>query len=130
MPDSLAMSAAILVTAVVLVGAGALMLWLARRGADGTLARNQLVGVRTALTLSSDAAWHAGQRAAAPRITVAGWGAIGGGVALVVLALVALPFQVAMTAYCLLAFGSAAWLLAWVVAAAAPAQRAARAAVA
>lgn len=46
------------------VGAAVLVIWLTRRAANGSLARNDLAGVRTRITLSSDAAWRAGHRAA------------------------------------------------------------------
>src|SRR6185437_6474580 len=41
-----------------------LLLVLARRAADGRLARNQWVGIRTPSTLRSDSGWVAGHRAA------------------------------------------------------------------
>ncbi|WP_371611878.1 SdpI family protein [Streptomyces clavifer] len=47
-----------------LVAAGWLLLHLARRAAAGTLKRNQFAGIRTSVTLSSDAAWRAAHLAA------------------------------------------------------------------
>ncbi|MFG6280277.1 SdpI family protein [Microbacterium sp. 5K110] len=39
--------------------------WTARRSAAGTLARNDLIGIRTVATQASDAAWIAAHRAGA-----------------------------------------------------------------
>lgn len=46
------------------VGAAVLVTWLTWRAANGSLARNDLAGVRTRITMSSDAAWRIGHRAA------------------------------------------------------------------
>ncbi|WJY01581.1 SdpI family protein [Curtobacterium sp. 458] len=54
------------------IGAAALVTWLTWRGATGTLARNDLAGVRTRLTMSSDAAWRIGHRAALRPTVIAG----------------------------------------------------------
>jgi len=113
-------------TGLLLVATGILMLWLAARSRDGRLPRNQIAGVRTALTLSSDAAWFAGQRAAAGRTAIAGWGAVVGGLAIVVVGFVAPPLPAAMMLFTVLALGSAGWLIAWAIAGASAAQCAAR----
>ncbi|MFC8680179.1 SdpI family protein [Microbacterium ureisolvens] len=60
----------------VMVGAGLLMLWLARAAASGRLGRNQLAGVRLPSTLASDKAWLAGHRAARRPTEIAGWCAL------------------------------------------------------
>ena len=60
----------------VLLLGGLAMLALARRSADGRLKPNGMAGVRTSLTMSSDAAWYAAQTAAAGATSAAGWGAI------------------------------------------------------
>ncbi|MDM7892945.1 SdpI family protein [Curtobacterium caseinilyticum] len=46
------------------VGAAALVTWLTWRAANGSLPRNSLAGVRTSITMSSEAAWQIGHRAA------------------------------------------------------------------
>lgn len=46
------------------VGAAVLVTWLTWRAANGSLARNDLAGVRTRITMSSDTAWRIGHRAA------------------------------------------------------------------
>lgn len=51
-----------------LVMVGALLWWLAQVGQTGKLPRNGVVGIRTASTMQSDAAWEAGHRAAAPAV--------------------------------------------------------------
>lgn len=47
-----------LVLLVVMVGAGVLLIWSARAAACGRLKRNQIAGIRTSRTLSSDADWQ------------------------------------------------------------------------
>ena len=89
-----------------------------------------IAGVRTALTLSSDAAWYPAQRAAAPKTRVAAWGPLAGGAALVALGLLSMLFGASVVVYVVLTFGSAGWLLGWVLAGAGDAQRAVRDAVA
>jgi hypothetical protein len=46
------------------VGAAVLVTWLTWRAANGSLARNDLAGVRTRITMSSDATWRIGHHAA------------------------------------------------------------------
>jgi len=50
--------------ALLLLGAAALLVWLARAGASGRLERNQVAGIRTRATLASDEAWLAAHRRA------------------------------------------------------------------
>jgi hypothetical protein len=54
------------------VGAAALVTWLTWRAASGSLPRNSLAGVRTSTTLSSEAAWRIGHRAALRPTIVSG----------------------------------------------------------
>jgi hypothetical protein len=54
------------------VGAAVLVTWLTWRAATGSLPRNSLAGVRTSTTMSSDAAWRIGHRAALRPTIVAG----------------------------------------------------------
>lgn len=130
MPETLSILLSLVMTGGLLAGAGLLMLWLARRSERGLLKRNQIAGVRTPLTLSSDVAWYPAQHAAAPRTKIAGWGAIVGGAATASVALWGLSFNTAMIVCTVLTLASAAWLLSWVLAGAATAQRAAKDAVA
>jgi len=129
MSDSAQMLLASTITGVVFVGSGVLMLWLARRSEQGRLPRNQVAGVRTSLTLSSEEAWYPAQRAAAPRTRIAGWGAVAGGLLGVLAALLNLLSEVALPVFIVIVFGSAAWLLGWTLAGASRAQRAARDAI-
>ena len=130
MSDAFLFSPASFLTGGFLVLAGLLFLWLARRSGRGLLKRNPIAGVRTALTLSSDAAWYPAQRAAAPKTRVAAWGPLAGGAALVALGLLSMLFGASVVVYVVLTFGSAGWLLGWVLAGAGDAQRAVRDAVA
>jgi len=54
------------------IGAAVLVTWLTWRAANGTLTRNDLAGVRTRITMSSDAAWQIGHRAALRPTVIAG----------------------------------------------------------
>ncbi len=45
-------------------GTAVLLTWLTWRAASGSLARNGVAGVRTRVTMASDAAWRIGHRAA------------------------------------------------------------------
>ncbi|KTR07231.1 SdpI family protein [Curtobacterium luteum] len=54
------------------IGAAVLVTWLTWRAATGTLTRNDLAGVRTRVTMSSEAAWRIGHRAALRPTVVAG----------------------------------------------------------
>lgn len=46
------------------IGGAVLVTWSTWRAASGKLGRNDLVGVRTRVTMSSDEAWQTGHRAA------------------------------------------------------------------
>ncbi|SJN09859.1 hypothetical protein FM113_07435 [Leucobacter sp. 7(1)] len=115
--------------AVLLVGSF-VVLWLGRASARGSLGRNHSVGLRTRWTLASDKAWDAGHRAGAPRVHVAGIGGVIGAAVAVTSGF--LPLAGAsenltngvITAGIL---GSCVWLVTWVLAAGAAANRAARA---
>ncbi|PZF58150.1 hypothetical protein DEJ23_04405 [Curtobacterium sp. MCSS17_008] len=68
------------------IGAAALITWLTWRAANGSLPRNGFAGVRTSVTLSSDAAWRIGHRAAlrptiVSAIATVAWCAVSLGVA-------------------------------------------------
>lgn len=54
------------------IGAAALVTWLTWRAASGSLGRNSLAGVRTRITMSSDAAWQVGHRAVLRPMIIAG----------------------------------------------------------
>ncbi|KAA9151312.1 SdpI family protein [Microbacterium lushaniae] len=119
----------LVLTGLGMAAAGVLLVWLARRGRDGRLPRNQFAGVRTMLTLSSDAAWFPAQRAAASDTVVAGAGAVVGGGALCVASFVPLAEPALIATVTVLTLGTAVWMVAWVLRGAVAAQRAARAAV-
>ncbi len=71
-----------LILGAVLVAVGAALVVTAVLGARSRLRRNRWVGVRTAATLASDAAFAAANRAGAVPVGVAGGVAIAGGSAL------------------------------------------------
>ncbi|MFJ6654101.1 SdpI family protein [Microbacterium sp. NPDC091313] len=126
MSDPLVQLLSVLIVGVVLLLAGIALIVLARRSRDGRVPRNQLAGVRTGLTLSSDTAWYPAQRAAAPATEVGAWGSVAGGVLVVVIGMLPIASNAITTAIVLAA---AVWMLAWVIAGAARGQRAAREAV-
>ncbi|WP_237209335.1 SdpI family protein [Rothia nasimurium] len=68
---------------------GGLFLTIARMGAAGTLRRNGLVGIRTAATMQSDAAWYAAHRAIAPVLRICAWAQIVGAAVVLILGLMA-----------------------------------------
>lgn len=72
-----------LTTAVPLLVAGALIVWMAARSASGTLARNSWVGIRTASTLRGDEEWRIGHAAAVVPMYAGGIGLIAAAVAAV-----------------------------------------------
>lgn len=76
-----------IVSGLVMALAGATVLFVARLGRDGRLPRNHWAGLRLPSTLSSDAAWIAAHKAAAPGLRWAGAAASAGGVAGIVVAL-------------------------------------------
>ncbi|WP_186315317.1 SdpI family protein [Curtobacterium sp. BH-2-1-1] len=51
---------------VIEIGGAVLVMWLTWRAANGQLGRNDLAGIRTRVTMSSDEAWRTGHRAALP----------------------------------------------------------------
>ncbi|MGQ2915811.1 SdpI family protein [Microbacterium aurantiacum] len=118
---------AMLVTVVGLGAAGVALVILARRSRDGRLPRNQIAGIRTALTLSSDAAWYAAQRASASANEIAGWGTLIGAAVLVAIVAAPLPSGVALPTTVVVVLGTGAWMLVWVLIGAARGQRAAHA---
>ena len=70
--------------AMVHIGTGLFLVWLARRSMAGGLARNRIAGIRTSATLSSDEAWAAGHRAGGPLMAAGGWAYVVTGVVLLV----------------------------------------------
>ena len=112
----------VLIAALLLCGCGVLVVWLARRGRSGQLPRNRVAGVRTSVTLSSDAAWDAAHRASARATEIAGWGTLAAGAVTAVVVIV-VPGPVIVVTVLLLA--GAAWLVTWSLLGAAQAQRAA-----
>lgn len=68
---------------------GGLFMAIARMGAAGTLSRNGLVGIRTAATMQSDAAWYAAHRAIAPVLRICAWAQIVGAAVVLILGLMA-----------------------------------------
>ena len=106
------------------------IVWLGRASGRGSLGRNQLVGIRTKWTMSSDERWAAGHRAGARRILIGGVG----GAAICALAilsgvlvLLGVAESVTNGVIAALVIGSSAWLVAWMIAATVSANRAAKA---
>jgi hypothetical protein len=64
------------VIVVVMVGAGALILWMAKAAARGRLGRNPVAGIRLPVTMASDRAWLVAHQAARRPTEAAGWCAI------------------------------------------------------
>lgn len=58
---------------VVMAGTGVLLLWMASAAASGRLKRNQIAGIRTPSTMTSDAAWLAAHQRALHPTRVAGF---------------------------------------------------------
>ncbi|HVM35922.1 MAG TPA: SdpI family protein [Actinomycetota bacterium] len=65
-----------------LVAAGIVLIFAALRGRVGRLPRNGLLGIRLPSTMRSDAAWDAAHRASWLATFLAGFVALGGGLAL------------------------------------------------
>ena len=59
------MIGALITCTVAMFAVAAVSFWTARRASAGTLPRNDLIGIRTAATRASDAAWVAAHRAGA-----------------------------------------------------------------
>lgn len=107
--------------AVFLAVGGLVLIEAGRRASAGRLRRNPMVGIRTTLTLNSDTAWEAANRAGGRLLSVAGLGPLvtgplllthptnGGGLTIVVVGL--------------------GWMLAWILAAGVVGTRAAEAAL-
>jgi len=108
-----------LVMFTVMVGAGVLILWMARAAASGRLQRNPIAGIRLPVTMASDRAWLAAHQAAKRPTQVAGWCAI----ACAVPSVLPVPLPVAVVS---ILIGAAA-LLVFVLYGAAVGSRAARA---
>jgi len=74
------MTAVRIVLLVVLVGAGVLIVWMARATASGRLKRNQFAGIRLSSTMASDSAWLAAHVRAKRPTEIAGFTAMATGV--------------------------------------------------
>ena len=111
---------------IVLILGGLLMVLLARRSKVGNLKPNHIAGVRTKLTLSSDTAWYAGQRAAGSSTTVGGWGGIVAGILVPTVVFWGLEADATTVTTVCVGLGGAAWILVWSLAGTSAAQRAAR----
>ena len=128
MSDQLALFLTAVGTGAILIAAGWLLLRLARRAAAGTLKRNQIAGIRTRATLSSEAAWRAAHIAAESDSVRGARGLVVGGLAAGAtgtLALAGLPFPIAAAIFTVLALGSTTWLLIWTLRGAAVGEKAA-----
>lgn len=91
----------------ILVGAGLLLLVVARRSGNETLPRNWLVGIRSKTTLASDEAWRVAHRVAAQPMAVGSLGSIAAGLILLLRPTNGLGLTVVLLGL--------AWLLAWVL---------------
>jgi len=69
------MIGALVTSTVAMVAVAVLAFWTARRGAAGTLPRNDVIGIRTGATRASDEAWIAAHRAGAGDLRRSGIGA-------------------------------------------------------
>ncbi|MGJ7440518.1 SdpI family protein [Aquipuribacter sp. MA13-6] len=105
----------------VMLGSGALLLWMSQAAASGRLRRNPVAGIRVAATMASDEAWLVGHRRAKRPTQLAGWCAIASGVP------AALPVALPIVVGSVLV--GAVLMLAFVVYAAAVGSSAARAVV-
>jgi uncharacterized membrane protein len=83
-----------IVLLVVMVGSGALLVWMARAAAAGRLKRNQFAGIRLPSTMASDEAWLAAHMRAKRSTSLAGFAAIASGL----VALLPVPVPVLGTA--------------------------------
>ncbi len=111
---------------IVLVLGGLLMVQLARKSKVGKLKPNHIAGVRTTLSLSSDTAWYAAQRAAARSTTIAAWGGIVAGALVPTVVFWGLEADTTTVMTATIGLGGAAWILVWSLAGTSAAQRAAR----
>lgn len=78
---------ALILPAASLISVGLLLGWTAHASRTDGLERNALIGIRTRATMASDAAWHAGHRAAARPLDIAAWASAGSGVVGTVMAI-------------------------------------------
>ena len=104
-----------------LIAAGVLLIVVGKRALDGRLRQNHFVGIRTTLTLNSEAAWDIAHRVGGRRLMLSGYGPVTSG-----LLLLSTPTNgVGAT----IALGGLAWMVGWVLAAATIGERAAKAAL-
>lgn len=69
----------------------ALASWMVKATQNGTLERNELVGIRTKATLASDEGWKAGHEAAIPALKAANITGLVGSVAAVIILIFLTP---------------------------------------
>lgn len=72
-----------------MVGAGLLIISIARRAADGRLGPNAIAGIRTRTTRSSAEAWQAAHQAGERVTVLAGWASVLSGVIALIAGLIA-----------------------------------------
>ncbi|WP_058598133.1 SdpI family protein [Microbacterium testaceum] len=119
------MIGALVTSTVAMVAVAALAFWTARRGAAGTLPRNDFIGIRTGTTRASDEAWIAAHRAGAADLRRSGIGAAA--TAVLPWAALALPAAAREPAIAVVVLAGIAALIGFSVRAGVVGQRAARA---
>lgn len=72
---TLAITIVVLMAAVMVAG-GLVVISVAKRTADGRTGRNQIAGIRTAATMSSDEAWDAAHTAGRRMTLLGGWAGV------------------------------------------------------
>lgn len=118
------MIGALVTATVAMLAVTVLAFWTARRGAAGTLPRNDVIGIRTATTRASDEAWAAAHRAGAADLRRSGFGAAA--TAVLPWAAVTLPEPVREPAIAVVVLAGVAVLIGFTVRAGVVGQRAAR----
>lgn len=95
-----------IIMSVTLFVAGGLITWIGVAGRSGSLKPNGLLGLRTAKTMSSEAAWMTAHKVAAPLLILGGAGSLLGAV----MALISSESSAA-----LIAMAATGWTLAWII---------------
>lgn len=132
MNDQMALLLTTIGTGLILIAAGWGLIVITRRAASGKLKRNQLAGIRTSTTQSSEAAWRAAHIAAEKDGVIGAKGLFVSGVIGAFsgcLGFFGASFSTTMTVFTFIALGSAAWMLVWTLKGAGVGQRAAQAVV-
>ena len=112
-----------------LLVAGVALFFIGKACKNGSIARNNTIGIRTRYTLASDEAWRAGHVAGGRNMKIAGFGTLVGAVLAVLSGLlVFLGFSenVTNSVIAALIIASAIWSVVWVLLAASKANRAAK----